>query len=100
MTQSGLSRPLRFIKLALQMPWYNPVMLMNGNKSVFGVNLGHLWHESEKVQTWMRYVLQGVDEGWVRPHVDKVFSFEQAGDAHAYIENRKNIGKVILVPEE
>ena len=47
----------------------------------------------------MRYVLQGVDEGWVRPHVDKVFSFEQAGDAHAYIENRKNIGKVILVPE-
>jgi synaptic vesicle membrane protein VAT-1 len=100
LTQSGMSRPLRFIKLVLQMPWYNPVMLMNGNKSVFGVNLGHLWNESEKVNKWMRQVLQGVDEGWVRPHVDKVFVFEEAGDAHAYIENRKNIGKIVLVPGE
>jgi NADPH:quinone reductase-like Zn-dependent oxidoreductase len=99
LTQSGLSRPLRFIKLALQMPWYHPVKLMNGNKAVFGVNLGHLWHEPEKVQGWMREALKGVHEGWVRPHVDKVFPFEQAGEAQAYIENRKNIGKVVLVPE-
>jgi len=97
-TQSGMARPLRFLKLVLQMPWYNPVKLMNGNKGVFGVNLGHLWHEPEKIQGWMRHVLQGVEDGWVRPHVDKVFSFEEAGEAHAYIENRKNIGKVVLVP--
>lgn len=100
LTQSSMSRPLRFIKLVLQMPWYNPVKLMNGNKSVFGVNLGQLWNESEKIQVWMRHILQGVDDGWVRPHVDKVFAFEKAGEAHAYIENRKNIGKVILVPGE
>jgi NADPH:quinone reductase-like Zn-dependent oxidoreductase len=81
------------------MPWYHPVKLMNGNKAVFGVNLGHLWHEPEKVQGWMREALKGVREGWVRPHVDKVFPFEQAGEAQAYIENRKNIGKVVLVPE-
>jgi NADPH:quinone reductase-like Zn-dependent oxidoreductase len=47
----------------------------------------------------MREALKGVHEGWVRPHVDKAFPFEQAGEAHAYIENRKNIGKVVLVPE-
>jgi NADPH:quinone reductase-like Zn-dependent oxidoreductase len=99
LTQSGMARPLRFLKLMLQLPWYNPVMLMNANKSVFGVNLGHLWHEPEKIQGWMRHILQGVDEGWARPHVDKTFSFEKAGDAHAYIEDRKNIGKVVLVPE-
>jgi NADPH:quinone reductase-like Zn-dependent oxidoreductase len=99
LTQSGMARPLRFFKLMLQLPWYNPVMLMNANKSVFGVNLGHLWHEPEKIQGWMRHILQGVDEGWARPHVDKTFSFEKAGDAHAYIEDRKNIGKVVLVPE-
>jgi NADPH:quinone reductase-like Zn-dependent oxidoreductase len=99
LTQSGMARPLRFLKLMLQLPWYNPVMLMNANKSVFGVNLGHLWHEPEKIQGWMRHILQGVDEGWARPHVDKTFSFEKAADAHAYIEDRKNIGKVVLVPE-
>lgn len=99
LTQSGMARPLRFLKLMLQLPWYNPIMLMNANKSVFGVNLGHLWHEPEKIQGWMRQILRGVDEGWARPHVDRTFSFEKAGDAHAYIEDRKNIGKVVLVPE-
>jgi NADPH:quinone reductase-like Zn-dependent oxidoreductase len=30
--------------------------------------------------------------------VDKSFPFQQAAEAHRYIEGRKNIGKVILVP--
>ena len=41
---------------------------------------------------------RGVDEGWTRPHLDKVYKFEQVGEAHAYIEGRGNIGKVLLVP--
>jgi NADPH:quinone reductase-like Zn-dependent oxidoreductase len=45
----------------------------------------------------MQTILKGVDEGWVRPHVDRTFPFEQAGEAHAYIEARKNIGKIVLV---
>ena len=94
---AGTTSKLGLIKMVLQMPWFNPVALMNGNKSVFGANLGHLWHEGEKVRGWMQDILNGVQEGWVRPHVDRSFSFEQAGDAHAYIEARKNIGKVVLV---
>ena len=34
----------------------------------------------------------------VRPHVDKAFPLENAAEAHAYIEARRNIGKVVLVP--
>ena len=45
----------------------------------------------------MNTILQGVEDGWVRPHVDKTFPLEQAGEAHRYIEERKNIGKVVLV---
>jgi NADPH:quinone reductase-like Zn-dependent oxidoreductase len=41
----------------------------------------------------MQTILKGVDEGWVRPHVARTFPFEQAGEAHAYIEARKNISK-------
>jgi hypothetical protein len=29
--------------------------------------------------------------------VDRTFLFEQAGEAHGYIEARKNIGKIVLV---
>ncbi len=88
-----------FLKLLARMPLYNPVSLMNANKGVFGVNLGHMWHEAGKVYEWMLIILNGVEEGWVRPHVDKTFPMEQAGQAHAYLEERKNIGKVILTTE-
>jgi len=96
-TESKMGRPFQFAKLIIQMPWYNPLGLMNANKSVFGVNLGRMWNERDKISGWMQNILNGIEEGWVRPHVDKTFPFEQAGEAHAYIEARKNIGKIVLV---
>ena len=100
---SDLSQPggrsiLKLLKFILTLPKYNPIKLMNGNKGVFGVNLGHMTHETDKVRMWMFQILMGVEEGWVRPHVDSVFPFTEAGEAHQYIEDRKNIGKVILAP--
>jgi len=96
-TESTAGKFIQFVKLLVHTPWYNPLRLMNANKSVFGVNLGHMWKEKEKIAGWMHEILKGVEEGWVRPHVDRSFPFEQAGDAHAYIEARKNIGKVVLL---
>jgi NADPH:quinone reductase-like Zn-dependent oxidoreductase len=95
---NGLKGKLKLIKAAAQMPRFHPLGLLNKNRGIFGLNLGHLWHEPEKVATWMKAIMDGVSEGWVRPHVDKAFPFAQAGDAHSYMEARKNIGKVVLVP--
>src|SRR3546814_3914885 len=55
--------------------------------------------EVGKIRGWMTALLQGVADGWVRPHVDQVFSFAQAGEAQTYIEARRNIGKVVLRPD-
>jgi len=96
-TESGLPGPLKLLKVGLGMPWFNPVALMNQNRSVFGVNLGHLWHEAPKIEAWMKAVLDGVDAGWVRPHVDRTFPLAEAGEAQVYIEARKNKGKIVLV---
>jgi NADPH:quinone reductase-like Zn-dependent oxidoreductase len=96
-TESKMARPFQFARLITQMPWYNPLGLMNANKSVFGVNLGHMWNERDKLRRWMQDILDGIPQGWVRPHVDRTFPFDQVGDAHAYIEARKNIGKIVLV---
>ena len=95
---NGLKGKLKLIKAALQMPRFHPLGLLNKNRGVFGLNLGHMWHEPEKVAEWVQAIMAGVSEGWIRPHVDKVFPFDQAGDAHSYMESRKNIGKVVLVP--
>lgn len=94
--ESRLPRALAFVKVGLSIPWFNPVSLMNDNRAVFGVNLGHLWHETAKMRPWMETLLAGVGEGWVRPHVDKTFPLAQAGAAQTYIEQRKNTGKVVL----
>lgn len=95
---NGLTGKLKMIKAAAQMPRFHPIGLLNKNRGVFGLNLGHMWHEPEKVANWMTAILDGVEAGWIRPHVDKVFLFDQVGDAHSYMESRKNTGKVILVP--
>ncbi|HXD30796.1 MAG TPA: medium chain dehydrogenase/reductase family protein [Pyrinomonadaceae bacterium] len=94
----GVKGKLGMLKAAWQTPWFHPFGLLNKNRGVFGLNLGHMWHEPEKVAEWMKVILDGVGEGWIRPHVDKSFPFNQAGAAHSYMEARKNIGKVVLVP--
>ena len=95
---NGLGGKLKMLKAVLQTPWFHALPLLNRNRGVFGLNLGHMWHEPEKVAVWMRDILRGVEEGWVRPYVDRSFSFDEAGKAHQYLEERKNIGKVVLVP--
>ena len=97
-SDSKLPGPLKLVSVGLGMPLFNPISLMNQNRSVFGVNMGHLWHEVDKIRVWCAAVLRGVEEGWARPHVDKTFPLAQAGEAQAYIEARKNTGKVVLVP--
>ena len=95
-TTSKLLGPLRLLPVALGMPFFHPLALMNTNKSAFGVNLGHMWHETDMIAGWMEILLKGVADGWVRPHVDKSFPLAQVGEAQTYMEERKNTGKVVL----
>jgi synaptic vesicle membrane protein VAT-1 len=95
---SGIRGKLRALKALAQTPKFNPLALMNRNRGVFGLNLGHMWGEGEKVAAWTQEIIRGIHEGWIQPYVDRAFPFDQVAEAHRYIEARKNIGKVVLVP--
>ena len=95
---SGIRGKFRAFKAIAQMPRFSPLGLMNRNKGVFGLNLGHMWREGEKVRDWTQEIMRGVAEGWIRPHVDRAFPFDQIAEAHRHMEERKNTGKVVLVP--
>jgi NADPH:quinone reductase-like Zn-dependent oxidoreductase len=82
----------------LQMPTFRPVPMMNDNRGVFGVNLGHLWDEVETLSAGLAEVLELVRAGTLDPHVDRTFSFADAAESHRYLQDRKNFGKVVLVP--
>ncbi|MBY0273919.1 medium chain dehydrogenase/reductase family protein [Candidatus Binatia bacterium] len=88
------------LKAIASIPWLkvNPITLMNENKGVFGVNLGRMWDEAERLSGWLERILGWWAEGKVRPHVDRAFPFAEAAAAHTYIQERRNVGKVLLVP--
>jgi len=96
--ETGFKGKLKLLKMVAQTPFYHPFGLMDQNKGVFGVNMGHLWHEHKKINVWMQALLKGHADGWINPHVDTTFSFSEVEEAHRYIEQRRNIGKVILTP--
>ena len=81
-----------------QMPLFTPVGLMNANKAVAGVNIGHLWNEMEMLNEEVQALLDLYRKGAVKPRIDQVFKFEQVAEAHRRIQSRKNVGKVVLVP--
>jgi NADPH:quinone reductase-like Zn-dependent oxidoreductase len=80
------------------MPSFKPIPLMNDNRGVFGVNLGHLWDRAAQLRAMLGEMVDLAGQGELRPVVDRTFSFAQAGEAHQYIQQRKNFGKVLLVP--
>ncbi len=81
-------------------PWLkvNPISLMNDNKGVMGVNMGHLWGEAERVRGWLDRLMDLWREGVLRPMVHERVPFDRAADAHRLLHERKNIGKVLLTP--
>ena len=77
---------------------FKPLQLMSHNKGVFGVNLGHLWHRGDELAAMLGEILDLFANGTFKPVVDRSFSFVDAAAAHRYIQDRKNFGKVVLVP--
>ena len=43
-------------------------------------------------------VMDKIKDGRYTPMVDKVFPMEDIRDAHEYLEHRKQMGKVVVVP--
>lgn len=90
---------LTFLRTALSIPWLatNPVALINENKGVMGVNMGHLWDEGERVVGWLAEILTLVEQGVIRPQVHAEVPYSNASEAHAILHRRENVGKVVLV---
>jgi synaptic vesicle membrane protein VAT-1 len=81
----------------LCMPWFHPLRLLNDNKAVIGVNLGHLWDQTALLQHVMEALLQLYQQGQISPVIAEAFPLSQAAAAHRYLQERRNIGKVLLL---
>ena len=89
---------LDLIRSLVVVPFYTPLKLMNDNKGVMGVNIGHLWDSVDLLRPWMQQLVAWYDEALFRPHIDRTYALEKAAVAHHHIQDRKNIGKLLLIP--
>ena len=83
------------IKMWIDTPKFNPMKMMNSNKSVFGVHMGRM--EDEEIFTnHLAKLGELMKEGKINPIIDSIWRFEKVADAQMHIHNRKNKGKVLL----
>lgn len=80
------------------MPWWKSLMMLNENKGVFGLNMLWWWEREGSLSRVMEPLAEGFESGTYVPVVAESFPFEKAADAHRFIHERKNVGKVVLVP--
>jgi NADPH:quinone reductase-like Zn-dependent oxidoreductase len=79
------------------MPWWKSLSIMNENKGVFGLNM-LTWWDDEGLDRVLEPLAEGLEGGDYEPVVAESFSFERAADAHRFIAERRNVGKVVLTP--
>jgi NADPH:quinone reductase-like Zn-dependent oxidoreductase len=80
------------------MPWWKGLGVMNENKGVFGLNMLSWWDAEGSLDRVIEPLVAGLQAGELKPVVAAAFPFDQAPDAHRFIAERRNVGKVVLVP--
>src|SRR4051812_32063024 len=79
-----------------KVPRFNPIKMASESRSVIGLNMLRLWDDRGSFDEWTEPLTQWLDQGLLRPVVAESFPLERVGDAHRYINDRKNVGKVVL----
>jgi NADPH:quinone reductase-like Zn-dependent oxidoreductase len=80
------------------MPWWKSLAVMNENKGVFGLNMLSWWDREGSLDRLTGPLLADLDAARLEPVVAAAFPFERAGEAHEFIAQRRNVGKVLLFP--
>jgi NADPH:quinone reductase-like Zn-dependent oxidoreductase len=80
------------------MPWWKSLTMMNENKGVFGLNMLSWWDREGSLDRAVAPLIPDLDAGRLEPVVAEAFPFERAGDAHMFLGEGRNVGKVVLFP--
>jgi NADPH:quinone reductase-like Zn-dependent oxidoreductase len=101
-TERGRDLPAMLKSLAKMplatIPWWKSLALMNENKGVFGLNMLKWWDREGNLDRLTEPLVADLEAGRLEPVVAEAFPFERAGDAHRFIAERRNVGKVVLFP--
>ena len=83
-------------KALLETPKFHPLKMMSENLTVIGVNLGALQARGALLRRELDELFRMYEAGKIKPVIGKSFPLADAAAAHRFIQERKNIGKVVL----
>jgi NADPH:quinone reductase-like Zn-dependent oxidoreductase len=90
--------PVSALRTVLRMPRFNLMRQMSDSKAVIGLNLLTLWKDRQSLASWVEPLQEMMADGTIRPVIAADFPLERTGDAHRMLTERRNVGKVVLVP--
>ena len=96
---TGKKRKLaHIIKSVLRPPKWDFYKLPEYNIGVSGFHIGILQEKHpEYMNGIIAQLLRACEEGKLKPDIAQTFPLEKVADAHHYIQERKNVGKVVLM---
>jgi NADPH:quinone reductase-like Zn-dependent oxidoreductase len=86
------------LRTVVRMPRFNLIKQMSASKAVIGLNMLSLWDDRKTLDPWIEPLRALMDDGTIEPVVAEAFPFDRAPEAHRMIAERRNVGKVVLVP--
>jgi NADPH:quinone reductase-like Zn-dependent oxidoreductase len=96
---SGEKRSLpNALKTMIQMPSFKPRKMMEESRTVAGLNALRVWDEHGSLAVALAPIREMIEDGTIRPVIAAAIPFDRAPEAHRYLSERRNVGKVVLTP--
>jgi NADPH:quinone reductase-like Zn-dependent oxidoreductase len=77
---------------------FSAISQMSDSKSVIGLNMLRLWDDRGTLEPWISPLRDRLEDGTLSPVVAAAVPFDRAAEAHRLLTERRNVGKVVLVP--
>ncbi len=88
--------PLRILGQIARVPRFSPLRLMDENRGVLGVNMGHLFGRGDLLFGAMKTLLALYERGKIAPVIDCVLPLDRAAEGYNRIASGQNIGKIVV----
>ena len=76
----------------------SPDELAELNVSVAGFWIRPLTETPERLAAPLAELFEYVRDGSLRPHIGRVYALDEVREAHADLEGRRSVGKLLLAP--
>ncbi len=88
--------PLSWWKTWKNAPKVNMMQMAIGTYGVMATHIGYLTQNESIVKEQWDDLKAFLTEHRIKPVVGKIFPFDRLPDAHAYMESRQSVGKILV----